>query len=190
MIAPLFHAHVLKSARILTTELAKNAVEEKTVAEKTLAEAAKKVAEVTAAKAAADKKATDSATVAKPANIVIFPPSTPLTVVVKTGPATLAVAPQNGGAIKRGDKIEVKVTVNRVNGFMGPVELSLVLPPNVAGLSAAPVMVPADKNEGVLIVQAAADATEGQLANLVVHAAMDFNGKAGVDMPLPVNVAK
>lgn len=173
-----------------TAELAKKAVEEKAVADKLLADAAQKLKDVTAAKAAADKKATDTANAAKPNNIVVFSPSTPVIVTVKTGPANLAVAPQNGGAIKRGDKIEVKVTVNRVNGFMGPVELSLALPPNVTGLSAAPVTVPADKNEGVLIIQAAGDATEGQLANVVVHATMEFNGKAGVDQPLPVNVAK
>ncbi len=173
-----------------TTELAKKAVEEKAAADKLVAETAQKLKDVTAAKAVADKKATDTAAVAKPNNIVVFSPSTPLIITVKPGPANLAVAPQNGGAIKRGDKIEVKVTVNRVNGFMGPVELSLALPPNVTGLTAAPVTVPADKNEGVLIVQAAADATEGQLANVVVHAAMEFNCKAGVDMPLAVNVSK
>lgn len=173
-----------------TAELAKKAVEEKAAAEKVLAETAQKLKDVTAAKAAADKKATDTATASKPNNIVVFSPSTPMVVTIKPGAATLAVAPQNGGALKRGDKIEVKVTVNRVNGFKGPVELSLPLPPNVTGLSAAPVTVPEDKNEGVLIVQAAADATEGQLANLVVHAAMEFNGKAGVDQPLAVNVSK
>ena len=75
----------------------------------------------------------------------------------KPAPATLAVAAPNNGAIKRGDKIEVKVTVARVNGYMGPIELTLPLPPGVVGLTAAPVTIPADKNEGVLVIQAAAE---------------------------------
>lgn len=173
-----------------TAEMAKKAAEEKATAEKMITELAQKVKDVTAAKAAADKKATDTANVAKPNNIVVFSPSVPMVITVKPGTATLAVAPQNGGAIKRGEKIEVKVTVNRINKFAGPVELSLGLPPGVTGLTAAPVTVPADKNEGTLIVQASNEATEGKLANLVVHASMEFEGKAGVDMPIAITVSK
>lgn len=181
---------VADKAAVDMAELAKKATEEKAAAEKMIAELAQKVKDVTAAKAAADKKATDTANVAKPNNIVVFSPSVPMVITVKPGTATLAVNPQNGGAIKRGEKMEVKVTVNRINKFAGPVELTLGLPPGVTGLTAAPVMVPADKNEGTLIVQASGEATEGKLANLVVHAAMEFEGKAGVDMPIAITVSK
>ena len=173
-----------------TAELAKKAAEEKVAADKLLAEVAQKLKDVTAAKAAADKKATDTETAAKPTNIVVFSPSAPLVVTVKPALATLAVAAPNNGALKRGEKLEVKVTVARVNGFKGPVELTLPLPPGVVGLSAAPVVVPEDKNEGVLVIQAGADATEGALANLVVHAAGDFNGKAAVDQPIAITISK
>jgi hypothetical protein len=173
-----------------SAELAKKAVEEKAVAEKALAEAAEKLKTATAAKVAADKKATDTETASKPNNIVVFSPSSPLVVSIKLGAATLTVAPPNNGDLKKGDKIDVKVTVARVNGFTGPVELSLPLPPGVTGLTAAPVMIPADKNEGVLTIQSTAEATEGKLPNMVIHASMDFNGKAGVDQPVTLNVTK
>lgn len=173
-----------------TAELAKKAAEEKVAADKLLAEVTQKLAAATAAKAAADKKATDTETAAKPNNIVVFSPSAPMVVTVKPGMATLAVAAPNNGALKRGEKLEVKVTVARINGFKGPVELTLPLPPGVVGLSAAPVVVPEDKNEGVLVIQAAADATEGALANLVVHATGEFNGKAAVDQPLAITISK
>lgn len=181
---------VSDKAAVDTAELAKKGVEEKTAADKALAEAAEKLKSVTAAKAAADKKATDTATASKPNNIVVISPSSPLVITVKPGPATMTVAPPNNGALKKGEKIDVKVTIARVNGFAGPVELSLPLPPGVVGLSAAPVTIPADKTEGVLTIQSTGEATEGQLANMVIHASMDFNGKAGVDQPLTLNVTK
>ncbi len=181
---------ITDKAAVDTAELAKKAADEKVAADKLLVEVTAKLAAVTAAKAAADKKATDTETAAKPNNIVVFSPSAPLVVTVKPAPTTLAVAAPNNGALKRGEKLEVKVTVARVNGFKGPIELSFPLPPGVVGLSAAAVTVPEDKNEGVLVIQAAADATEGALANLVVHATAEFNGKAAVDQPLAITISK
>lgn len=173
-----------------TAALAKTAVDEKAAADKAAAEAVAKLAAATAAKAAADKKATDTANVSKPANVNVLVPATTVTLVVKPGPGTLAVAPANGGAVKRGANVEVKVTVTRANGFVGPMTLSLPLPPGVVGVTAPEVVIPADKNEGTLVVTAAADATEGQLANMVVRAKMDFGGPAEVDQPIAINVQK
>ncbi|MFM7160968.1 MAG: hypothetical protein ACKO3P_11435, partial [Planctomycetaceae bacterium] len=72
--------------------------------------------------------------------------------------------------------------------FSGPVTLSLPLPPNAKGLTAAPVTIPADKTEGTLVVQAAGDATAGAIANLVVRASMDFDGASAIDQPLALTV--
>ena len=80
--------------------------------------------------------------------------------------------------------------MTRTNGFTGPVTLSLPLPPGVAGLTAAPVVIPADKNEGMLVITAAGDATMGQLANMVVRASMEFNGAASIDQPIALNVSQ
>ena len=111
-------------------------------------------------------------------------------ITVKQGPATLTAAVPGGGNLKKGQKLDVKVTVKRINGFQGPVTLLLPVVPGVKGLTAKPVTVAADKTEGVLSILAAADATEGQLANLVIQAPMEFNGKAAVDVPIKIKVSK
>lgn len=179
---------VADKAAVDTDTAAKKAAEEKVAADKLAVEtdAASKAA--VAAKAAADKKATDTANASKPTTPNVFPPAAGIMVTVRPSPGTLAVAVANGGALKRGAMVEAKVTLTRANGFTGPVTLSLPLPPNVTGLSAAAVVIPADKNEGTLVIQAAGDATVGQLANLVVRASMDFDGQSAIDQPVALNV--
>ena len=159
------------------------------------AEAAAKEADdkskaLAASKAEADKKLADAQNVSKPVDIEIFPPSAPIVLEVKPAPVALAAAVGNGGTLKRGEKLEIKVTVTRINGFAGPVKLSFPLPPGVAGLAGPEVPVAADKNEAVIPIQAAADATEGQLPNLVIHATADFGGEAAVDLPVAIKVTK
>ena len=167
---------------------AKAAAEEKVAADKLLADTTAAQQKATAVKQAADKKATDTANVSKPANLNIQTPVEAITLVVKPSPGTLAVNPANGGALKRGANVEVKVTLNRANGFAGPATLSLPLPPGVAGLAAPEVTIPADKNEGTLVIAATGDATMGQIPNLVVRASMEFNGPAAIDQPVTINV--
>jgi hypothetical protein len=181
---------VSDKAAVDTDALAKKAVEEKTAADKLAAETDAKSKAAVAAKAVSDKKATDTANVAKPQNLNAVFPAAAITVTVKTAPGTLAVAAPNSGAIKRGTNLEVKATITRTNGFTGPVTLSLPLPPGVAGMTAAPVVIPADKNEGTLVITAAGDATMGQLANMVVRASMEFNGAASIDQPIALNVSQ
>ena len=144
-----------------------------------------------AAKAAADKAVTDATNAAKPKNINAFPPTVPIVISIRNHPATLKAAVPGGGNLKRGAKLAVKVTVSRTNGFAGPVTLSLPLPPGITGLTAPAVTIPAGTNEGVLSIQADGKATEGQLANLVVRAKMQYEGReALVDQPIAVKVAK
>ena len=143
-----------------------------------------------AAKKVVDKEVTDATNVAKPKNINFLPPSTPIILVVKTAPIELAATVPNGGNLKRGAKLDVKVTVKRINGYTGPVTLELPLPPNAKDLSAAAVTVPADKSEAVVSIAAGGEATEGQIANLVIRGSVTFNGKAAVDVPVTVKVAK
>ena len=171
-----------------TEAAAKTAAEEKAAADKRAAEAEQKSKDAAAAKAAADKKATDTANVAKPQNVNAFFPAPAIVLTVKPAPGTLALNVPNSGALKRGANLDVKVTINRANGFSGPVELTLPIPAGVTGLSAAPVTVPAGVNEGTLVIQATPEATMGQLANLVVRASMEFDGPAAVDQPIAVNV--
>jgi hypothetical protein len=165
-------------------------MESKAQSEKLAGETDQQLKQATARKQVTDKRATDTANASKPQNVNMFSPAAAITIVIKQGPGTLAVNAPNNGALKRGEKLEVKVTVNRANGFAGPVTLTLPLPPGVAGLNAAPVTVPAEANEGVLVIEASADATMGQLANMVVRAEMDFNGRAAIDQPIALNVAQ
>ena len=145
------------------------------------AEAAKKAAD---AKVAAATKASAAKTVK------VYAPSTPLVIRVNPAPVTMTLAVPGGGALKKGAAIDVKATIKRVNGFKGPVELTLPLPPGVKGVTAATVKIPADKTAGTIQIKAAADATEGDLANLVVQAKADFQGTALVDTAIKLKVTK
>ena len=172
------------TASLKTTQQAKAAAD---AAAKTAAAGAKAA---TAAKTAADKRLAAAKKAAAPKKIAWAPPSTPIIIEVKRAPASLSASVPGGGNLKRGKKLDVKVTLKRLNGFTGPVTLSLPLPPGVKGLTAGPVTVPAGKTTAVLSIQAAADATEGQLANLVVRGAMEFEGQSAVDVPVKLKVSK
>lgn len=166
------------------------------VAAKTKAEADAKAADdknkaAIADKAAKEKVLTDTNNATKPNGIAVFTPSTAIVINVKPNAVNVTTAPANGGAIKRGDKVEVKVTIQRVNGFTGPATLELVSPPGVTGLAAEKVVIPADKTEGTLIITATGDATEGAIANAVIRASADFEGAvAASDGAVAINVQK
>ncbi|MEX0701436.1 MAG: hypothetical protein WD069_05010 [Planctomycetales bacterium] len=133
---------------------AKAMAEAKQQAEAAAAAAAEALKAVQALKQKADGEFTEAQKAAQPKQITYASPSTPVVIVVREAPAKLAANVPNGGKIAPGGKLEVKVTVQREKMFAGPVTLSLPLPPGVAGLKADPVTIPADKNEGVLVVQA------------------------------------
>ena len=144
-----------------------------------------------ATKVAADKEVAAATAAAKAKNVNAFPPSGPIIISIRENPATLKAEVPGGGALKRGAKLAVKVTVTRANGFTGPVTLTLPLPPGIADLKAAAVTVAADKTEGVLSIAAGPKATEGGLANMVVRAKMQFDGReALVDVPITIKVSK
>ena len=146
---------------------------------------------VKATKAAADKEVTAANNAAKAKNVNAFPPSAPIIVSIRNNPATLKADVPGGGNLKRGAKLAVKVTVTRTNGFTGPVTLTLPLPPGITDLKAAAVTIAADKTEGVLSIAAGPKATEGGLANMVVRAKMQYDGReALVDQPITIKVAK
>ncbi|MFO1019299.1 MAG: PPC domain-containing protein [Planctomycetales bacterium] len=168
----------------------KAATDEQAAVAKTVAAETEKLKPLMAAKTDADAKAAAAAKVATAANVVVFANAQPITITVKPGPATLALTVPNNGSLKQNTKMEVKVVANRLNGFAGPITVSLLLPPGAKGLQAEPVTIPAGKNDATLVVQAAADAPEGALANVVVHGAVDFNGPTTIDQPLAVTITK
>jgi hypothetical protein len=164
---------------------------------KTKADASKKTADdtskaATTRKTNADKAFTAATNASKPKNLNWYPPSTPIIVQVnKGGYFTITSKIPGGGNLKKGQKLDIKVTVKRANGFTGPVTVALDLPPGIKGVSAVPVTIPADKTEGNLIVTAAGDATEGAVQYLALRGTGDMNGaKVGADQAITVKVTK
>jgi hypothetical protein len=169
----------------------KTAADAKTKAEADAKAADDKNKAAAADKAAKEKVFNDTNNATKANGVAVFTPSTPIVISVKPNAVNVTTAPANGGAVKRGDKVEVKVTVQRVNGFTGPVTLELVPPPGVMGLAAEKVTIPADKAEAAIIVTATGDATEGQIANAVIRASAEFDGAvAASDGAVAINVTK
>jgi hypothetical protein len=179
-----------EAARVDAEAKAKAGEEAKTAAETEFKTADEAVKTTAAAKTAAEQRFKQADEAAKAKNLNFTPPTTPIVLTIKPAPCTVAVAPANGGNLKRGEKVEVKVTITRQNNFTGPVTVGLDLPPGVVGLTAAPVTIAADQTEGTLVVEANGEATMGAIANLVVRAAAAFDGDALVDQPLPITVAQ
>lgn len=179
---------ITDKAAVDTAAAAKKATDAKVVTDKALVDADAALKAANDKKAATEKAVADQTNISKPANLNSFAPGPAITLIVKTGPATLAAAPAGGGNLKRGGNVEVKVTVARVNGFTGPVKLSFPALPGVTGISAPEVVIPADKNEGTLVINAAGDATLGALTNAVIRGGMEFNGPAEVDQPVAITV--
>lgn len=122
-------------------------------------------------------------------DVPVVIPSSPVTVNVELGPLVLGPQPPNNGAVKKGTSMEIPVGVNRRNEFAGPVTLDLILPNGVAGVTTAEVTVPADQSTGKLVVQAAADATEGNHPYVAVRARLNWKDKAvEVHQPIPLTV--
>ncbi len=174
------------------TELAKATADNtaaqqvKTAAEQAEQQAQNQAKQLEEARKGAEKVSNDLANATKAANVNFITVTQPILINVKPAPFKLALGIP--GPVKKGDKVEVKVMVARQNGFAGPVKVSLPAIPNLKGLAAVEVEVPADKNEGILTITAAGDAADGMQANLVVRGTADFGGPAQVDAPAPLQV--
>ena len=181
---------VAEKARVDGEVLSKQADEAKVKSEADHKAADDKNKAAIAEKTATDAKFKAADAYAKAANIPFNPTTTPIIITVKAAPYTITAAPADGGNIKQGAKVEVKCEVKRQNGFVGPVTLTLPLPPNVTGIKAEPVAIPADQSTGSIFIEAAADAPEAQLANMVVRVVAQWEGEAAVDQPVTLKVVK
>jgi len=158
-------------------------------AQAALAEAQKAAEEATKSKAAADEVLKKAEEASKPNNVNVRVISEPLVITIHAAPAKLAAAVPDGGAIKRGASVAVKVTVTRKNSFAANLKLSLVLPDGVTGLTADPVDVAADQAEGTLTITTTADAAIGDIANVVIRATGEFNGRsAATEVPVALKI--
>lgn len=124
-------------------------------------------------------------------DVAVVDASTPITFTITPGPVVLAAKVPNKGALKVGEKMEVPVQVTRRNEFAGPVTLNLSLPSRIAGVSAAAVTVPADQNQGTLVIEAAADATVGDHKYVCVSGTLESAGaQVVIDQVIPLNIQK
>ena len=158
------HIATLQEAANADVEAKTKARDEAAEDGKAAAEAALKTAQeqkkrTDDAKAAADKALADAqkAQAAKDVNVAVV--STPVTLKVVSSPFTVQEA---SGALKAGEKVQVKVVIQRQYGFVDPVDLTIKLPGGVAGVTSAKLQIAKDATEGILEVNAAANATVGE----------------------------
>lgn len=113
--------------------------------------------------------------------ITVNSPGPTVTLAIAPGPVEITPAVPNKGQLKRGAQLDVPVTIKRRNGFAGPVVLDLVLPSHLMGITAEPVPLAADAEQGNLKISASAEATEGTHSHVVVRARCG-EGESAIDV--------
>ena len=182
----------LAAAAKTAEEAAKKAgtgpAEAKAAAEKTAKEAAAKAKEAEARKASAQTRMKEMADKSKAKDVDAAFYSLPITVKLAPAPITIASASATG-EVAQGAKWELPVKINRLFDFKDTIELTLVLPKEIKGLTAAKVTIPKDASEGKLVVEAAANATPGD-HKLTVLASVKLNSQdLKVEQPVALKVA-
>jgi hypothetical protein len=172
-------------------ELVKTKMKDVETAQAMLVASMKEVETAQAAKKAADDAAKKAEDATKPNNVNVRAVADPIVVRIHAALAKLAAAVPDNGAIRKGASIAVKVTATRKADYKGPLTLNLIPPPGVTSIKADAVQIPAEQAEATLTITAAPDATPGDIANVVVRASADFNGRnAATDVPVAVKVVE
>lgn len=127
---------------------------------------------------------------AKPVNVVI--PSTPVTLtILPKQVANLSVDNANP-TVKMGAETAILVKVARLFDYQDSFKVELEAPKGVEGVSAAPIVIPANANEAKLILKAAPNTPAGPRANLTIRASAVVHGNVTLvhETKITVNVAK
>jgi hypothetical protein len=186
-------AKEMEAAKVLEKTAAEADVAKRTkdveTAQAGLAAAQKEVEAANAAKTAADENLKKADEASKPNNVNVRAISEPMVLSIFASPAKLAAAVPDGGVVKKGSSVPIKVTLTRKNNFAGAMTVTLVIPDGIAGIKAEPAVVPADQTEGTITISAAADAAVGDISNAVLRATGDFNGRASsTDIPIAIKI--
>jgi hypothetical protein len=123
---------------------------------------------------------------AKAVNVVM--PSTPLVLVVLPKQVARLTVSNPNLPVKLGNKAEVVVRVNRQFDYEGEFKVELILPPNVQGVAAAPVVIPAGQNEAKLVIEVPDGVPLGGRPNLTVRAVATVNGNVAINHDTKINV--
>ena len=126
-----------------------------------------------AKKESATKLAKTTAETAEPREVTITVYSAPIHLKVTPAPITVGSA-QPAGPLEQGKQVEIPVRINRLYNYDDAVELTLAFPNDAGGLTAAKVIIPKDRDEGRLVVEATGDAPPGE-RNPVLQAALKLN---------------
>lgn len=142
-------------------------------------------------KATADKEVKDAANASKAQKLNVSPPSVPVTLHIKpTNVAPQANVP-NGGSLKAGEELDIRVTIKRENDYKGPVTLVLAGPTSeLETLTWEAVTIAADKTEANLKVKAKAEAAPTEFKYLSVRAKEDADADYGADAKLNLKIVK
>lgn len=167
---------------------AKAAADAKTLADQQAAEKAQRAQLAAELKTQTDQMAVNLENAAKPQKRNVPVISTPITLKITPAPITLAEVP--AVTVKQGEKAEATINIARLYGYTAQINLNVVLPSGVGGLSIPNAAIPANQTQAKLAIDAAASATEGQ-HELTVRATLNLNGQnLTVDQPLRLVVQK
>jgi hypothetical protein len=121
-------------------------------------------------------------------NVNIVQSSTPCQVtILPKSVANLSVDNANP-TVKLGTDTVVLVRVARLFDFPGEFKVELLLPPNVQGVAAAPIVIPPGQTEAKLMLKTPGNVPLGPRANLTVRAVAVFNGNVPLNHETKINV--
>lgn len=183
-------AALVEAQKALDDAIAKAeaAAKAKAEADMKAAEAAELAQLAAQLKTETDRLATDTANAARPRKLNVPVVSTPVT--IKIAPAPITMNEPKPEAVKQGEKIEVPIAIARLFDFKDQVNLQLVLPSGVGGLSIPNANIPANQTQGKFEITAAANAAEGRHV-ATVRATMNLNGQGlTIEQPLTITVQK
>jgi hypothetical protein len=118
---------------------------------------------------------------AKKTPVEVADPSPPIEITIVPRPAEIAPATAEPTG-KPGQQIALAVKVNRQNGYTGPIELTLRLPPGLGGVLTPTLTIPADVSETNVPIQLASDLAVGDKGGVTVRG----TAKVGNDI-IPVD---
>jgi hypothetical protein len=163
------------------------ATADKAIKDKLAADAAAKAKAAADAKTAADKRAADLAKAAEQKNVNVFESSTSAILKITNAPLTLSVTPP-AAAIKPGMPLEIPVAVGRLYGFADPLEVELVVPEAVKGVSAAKLTLPPEMVDAKFALTTTAESPAGK-HSLIARTKFKFGGADfTVDQPVQIKI--
>ncbi len=161
--------------------------EAKAAAEKAAKDAEAKAKEAETKRTAAQNTMKQMADKSKPRDVDAAFYSMPITLTIT--PAPIKLDEPAAQSLAQGGKVEVPVKLARLYDFKDPVDVNLVVPGSVKGVSAAKLTIPRDGTDAKLSLETKPDATPGE-HKLTLQAELKLNGQTiKVDQPLTLKVA-